>query len=140
MLPRTIISSRQHRPTGKAFLGDLHPTHRGRPDRLHPRAVYTGKQDQVIVYALKGCQVLGIKNIALNLFDDNPYRIAEPAQFVLVIYEVFDIRMTAGNHPFKAGIDVDVLQLVAQHQGKRRTQYKHEQSVVEDHALQPSTR
>ncbi|MNZ79070.1 hypothetical protein D3C78_976640 [compost metagenome] len=136
---RAVIGGRQYRPTGEPLLGHLHPSHRRGPDRLHPGPVDAGDQHQFIVDSLESFQVLSVEYVAIDMFDHDADGVAEPSQLVPVFNETPDVRMVLRNHPFKTCVDVDVLQLIAQRQGQCRTEQQHDPTIVEDHALEPTT-
>ena len=83
-LRRAVVGVGHHRAAAEAFLGDLGPAHRRRPERLHPRPVDARREDELVVDLLQHVEVARIEDVAVGVLDDDAHRVAEAAQVLLV--------------------------------------------------------
>ena len=93
-LRRAVVVVGHHRAAAEAFLGDLGPAHRRRPQRLDPGAVHARRQHQFVADLAQRVQVLRVVDVALRVLDDDAQRVAQAAQVVAVLQVVLDVRMT----------------------------------------------
>ena len=136
-LRRAVVGVRHHRAAAEAFLGHLGPAHRRRPQRLHPRAVDAGRQEELVVDLLQHVQVFRVEDVAVGVLDHDAQRVAQAAQVLLVGQVVLDVRLALRNHLLEARVEPELRRRdVAEHHGDDRADDDHRQPVVEHQALE----
>ncbi|MOA35004.1 hypothetical protein D3C78_1564240 [compost metagenome] len=110
---------RHDRAAAHAIFRHLAPAQDRCPQRLHPRAVEAGNQEQLVVDFAQSLQVGWVEDVALGIFHHYAQAVAQPAQLVAVVEKVFDVGVGAGNHPVEIRIDHQMRRLPAKENGNQ---------------------
>src|SRR6185369_6139162 len=135
-----VVVVGHHRAAAKAFLGDFGPAHARCPERLHPGAIDSRRQEDLVVDLLEGVEVARIVDVALRVLDDDAQRVAEAAQLAAVLDVVVDVRMAARDHLLEARAEREPRdgERAEQH-GDERADHDHRSTVIEDGAFEERT-
>ncbi len=140
-LRRAVVRVRHHRAAAEALLGHFGPSHRRRPQRLDPRAVHAGGEDQLVADLLQGLQVARIEYVAAAVLDHHADRVAQSAQVFLVGEVILDVRLALRDHLLEAGVQREPrCRDVAQQQRDERADDHHRQPMVEHQPLEQVAR
>ena len=136
-LRRAVVVVGHHRSAAKSFFGDFGPAHARRPQRLHPRAVDAGGQEELVMDLPERREVLRVVDVSFGVLHHDAQRVAEPAQLDAVVQVVLDIRVAARDHLLEAGVERQLRHREhAEQQRDHRAADQHGAPVVEHQPLE----